>query len=135
MDKIRWLERRTVLMHIAEKRRVDARVLLRNKRYDGAVYLGGYVIECMLKGAICQFIGEERLPERYMTHELEWLCQQAALVIPPNLWHSWQEVAGWDVHVRYSSYSVNAQDAREFIDAMEVIREWLLDEIRERERR
>ena len=43
MDKIRWLERRTVLLHIAEKRRVDARVLLRNKRYDGAVYLGGYV--------------------------------------------------------------------------------------------
>lgn len=59
MDRIGWLERRSVLMHIAERRRGDARVLLRNKRYDGAVYLGGYVIECMLKAAICQWIGME----------------------------------------------------------------------------
>jgi hypothetical protein len=88
----------------------------------------------MLKAAICQFIGEERLPERYMKHELEWLRQQAALAIPPPLRHRWQEVAEWDVHVRYSSHPVSAQDAREFINAVEVIRKWLLDEIRERER-
>lgn len=135
MDRIRWLERRSVLMHIAERRRGDARVLLRNKRYDGAVYLGGYVVECMLKAAICQWIGEERLPERYMTHDLNWLLQQAALVVEPYISKHWQDVAIWDVTARYSSQVISAQSARQFIDAMEVIRRWLLEVIQQRERR
>ena len=122
-------------MHIAERRRGDASVLLQKKRYDGAVYLGGYVIECLLKAAICQWIGAERLPERYMTHDLNWLREQAALVMEPRLRKSWRDVAIWDVTARYSSQVISAQSARQFINAMEVIRRWLLEVIQQRERR
>ncbi len=135
MDRIRGLERQSVLMHIADRRRGDASALLQKKRYDGAVYLGGYVVECMLKAAICQWIGEERLPECYMTHDLNWLREQAALVIESRLRKPWQDVAIWDVTARYSSQVISAQSARQFIDAMEVIRRWLLEVMQQRERR
>ena len=135
MDRIGWLERRSVLMHIAERRRGDVRMLLRNKRYDGAVYLVGYVVECMLKAAICQWIGEERLPERYMTHDLNWLREQAVITMESHLRKQWQNVEIWNVTVRYYSQVISAQSARQFIDAMEVIRKWLLEVMQQRERR
>ena len=63
----RPLESKNVLLQSAYERLRDARVLARreNKRYTGAVYLGGYVhfvhrrlrltvIECLLKAAICE---------------------------------------------------------------------------------
>ena len=134
MDRIRGLERQSVLVHVADRRRGDASVLLQKKRYDGALYLGGYVVECMLKAAICQWIGEERLPERYMTHDLNWLREQAALMPPSRLHKQWEHVTRWDVAVRYSSQPVSAESARQFINAMEVIRRWLIDEIRKRQR-
>lgn len=117
-------------MHIVERRRVDMEVLLRAKRYDGAVYLGGYVIECLLKAAVCQWIDEETLPQRYMVHDLQWLRQQAALTVPQHLRRRWERVVDWDVSVRYSSQVVSAQRGRDFVDAVEVIRRWLLSEIR-----
>jgi hypothetical protein len=41
--------------HLANQRLDDATILLasRKRRYNGAVYLGGYAIECSLKSAIC----------------------------------------------------------------------------------
>jgi HEPN domain-containing protein len=48
------LERKTVLLHVSNERLKDATILLKQKRYNGAVYLGGYVIECLLKAAICE---------------------------------------------------------------------------------
>lgn len=57
-------------MHIASERLQDAKVLLKNGRYNGAVYSGGYVIECLLKAVICQRLGLEYLPKRYAVHDL-----------------------------------------------------------------
>ena len=40
--------------YVAEERWKDARCLHANKRFDGAIYLCGYVLECFLKFALCQ---------------------------------------------------------------------------------
>ncbi|MCC7159054.1 MAG: hypothetical protein IT281_05915 [Ignavibacteria bacterium] len=42
------------LRELAKKRLKDAEVLLKNRRYQGAFYLGGYVIELLLKYNICK---------------------------------------------------------------------------------
>jgi len=50
MNKLRWQqEPKRVLSEAANVRLQDAKALLKVKRYGGAVYLGGYVIECLLK--------------------------------------------------------------------------------------
>lgn len=43
----------TELRKIAEERLKDAEALLAAGRYDGAIYLGGYVVELGLKRRIC----------------------------------------------------------------------------------
>ena len=55
--------------HLADQRFQDAAVLLasRKKRFNGAVYLGGYAIECVLKAAICRLRNFHTLPEEYKT--------------------------------------------------------------------
>lgn len=44
---------RADLKLVAQKRLRDANVLLQKKRYSGAVYLGGYTVELLLKRRIC----------------------------------------------------------------------------------
>lgn len=43
---------RKELQSLAETRLADAKVLLKNRRYDAAYYLAGYAIECALKARI-----------------------------------------------------------------------------------
>ena len=74
------LERKTVLFHVANERLRDANVLLKQKRYNGAVYLGGYVVECLLKVAICVHLNQDNLPATYRTHELFELLDYSGLL-------------------------------------------------------
>lgn len=48
------------LMELSDKRFKDSQVLLNNSRYNGAVYLAGYVIELSLKLNVCKFFKLER---------------------------------------------------------------------------
>lgn len=57
------------LRKMAMERLRDSRALLATRRYDGAVYIGGYVVELALKARICKTLGwagfpasPERLP-------------------------------------------------------------------------
>lgn len=42
----------TDFQHAAKKNLTDASILFEKKRYDGAGYLSGYVIECVFKTVI-----------------------------------------------------------------------------------
>ena len=48
---------------IAVARLLDAKVLLKAKRYDGAVYLCGYAVELVLKARICKTLKWKGYPE------------------------------------------------------------------------
>lgn len=50
------------LKNLCTDRLEDAKTLLKANRYDGAVYLAGYVIELGLKHKICQTLGWEGYP-------------------------------------------------------------------------
>jgi HEPN domain-containing protein len=49
---------RKKLQNLAKTRLKDARALLGRKRWSGAYYLCGYVIECSLKACLLRYLGE-----------------------------------------------------------------------------
>ncbi|HBB88531.1 MAG TPA: hypothetical protein DC047_13040 [Blastocatellia bacterium] len=51
------------LLEIAEERLKDAEALLAAGRYDGAIYLGGYVVELALKSCICRILNWKGFPQ------------------------------------------------------------------------
>ena len=75
---------RTQLRKIARARIQDSRVLLRGRRYDGAVYLCGYAVELALKARICTVLHWQGFPSTrkefeglssFKVHELEILLR------------------------------------------------------------
>ena len=70
------------LQTIAETRLKDAQLLYQHRRYDGAYYLAGYVIECALQACIAKKIKRNDLPDKDLaqgvyTHDLTQLLKHA----------------------------------------------------------
>jgi len=71
--------RGTVFRAIAEQRMLDAKTLLNSRRYNGAIYLAGYAIECHLKYGYCARKEEIYLPATCETHSWDFLIEAAGL--------------------------------------------------------
>ena len=56
----------------AEKHSTDARILLTGNRPDGAAYLSGYAVECMLKTLVQVEKGHNRLVWGHNLNDLSW---------------------------------------------------------------
>jgi HEPN domain-containing protein len=127
------LERKTVLLQVANERLKDSTILLRQKRYNGAVYLGGYVIECLLKAAICVHLNRDILPATYRIHELSNLLYYAGLFpflqTERRVSAQFANLASWNVAIRYYGKKFDAQEAKEFLDAVKEVRIWVLRQI------
>src|SRR2546429_9457310 len=72
--------RGTVFGKVAEVRLADAKALLDARRYAGAVYLGGYAIECLLKWAVTDRKQCVYLPANLEIHNWDTLIAKAGLV-------------------------------------------------------
>jgi HEPN domain-containing protein len=77
---------RSDFQRLARIRLREARVLLGERCYEGAYYLGGYAVECALKACIAKKTRRYDFPDRdainkYYVHNLERL----ALVAGPHL--------------------------------------------------
>jgi HEPN domain-containing protein len=102
----------TDLRKLARARLTDARALLKARRYDGAVYLGGYVVEIALKARICRTLRWAGFPETrrefqsfasFKTHNLDILLGLSGREqrVKNNHLAEWSAVASWDPEVRY----------------------------------
>jgi HEPN domain-containing protein len=98
---------------LAKARLKDAQVLLRGKRYEGAIYLCGYAIELGLKARICQTLGWTGYPatnsefneyRSFKTHDLDVLLHLSGIEakIKTQLLAEWSAVAQWDPESRYN---------------------------------
>jgi hypothetical protein len=68
----------------AKKHCIDARVLLNQSRFDGAAYLSGYALECMLK-TIIQVEEKHNNALKAHKHDIEkWSAEVIRLVVMPN---------------------------------------------------
>ena len=103
---------------IAEERLKDAEVLLQKKRYSGAYYLCGYVLECALKACIAKqtkehdFPPERKVIEMVYTHNLSTLVKSAGIEKifedsrkkDKELEKNWSVVVGWQEISRYEKH-------------------------------
>lgn len=115
---------RTDLQQLAQVRLEEARVLLANRRYAGAYYLSGYVIECALKACIARRTRRHDFPDKNAvnqshTHDLNQLIKAAglearlrqAMGADPNFETNWAVVKDWSETSRYRRSSARkAQD-------------------------
>jgi HEPN domain-containing protein len=96
---------------LAEARVREARVLLAAGEFDGAVYLGGYAIECALKAVIAKTIPAQTFPasrkdvDTLFVHELGQLLARAGFLdeMKKNraVFDKWSVVVTWKETRRY----------------------------------
>jgi HEPN domain-containing protein len=118
------IKNRLDFQKLAELRLKEAKVLLKNKCYEGAYYLAGYSVECALKACIAKktqlhdFPPKPQVVSSYYTHHIESLANFAGLQVAlknqeQSVVHfrtNWGYVTKWAEHYRYET-QVNSQDA------------------------
>jgi HEPN domain-containing protein len=120
----------TVYDAVHRKRLGDAEALLKAKRWNGAIYLAGYVIECLLKVAVCLRQSVRLLPHEYETHNYDALLQAAGLRQPvdnePRIRSIYGQLnAQWRVEIRYSSRDYDGRYARDVLNLVKEFKQWL----------
>lgn len=138
--------RYNVFAQAAIQRHREAHILLEGGGYTGAIYLGGYVIECYLKYLICERYNvihlddweseiEQRTGIRPQAtsahgHFLELLLDYAGLEDPlrrnAKVYAAFQIVNQWHVGLRYYPSTTSRRNAERFLEAVELMRCWLL---------
>jgi HEPN domain-containing protein len=121
------------LKRIATTRLGDAKILLKNSRYDGAGYLCGYAVELALKARVCQTRNWEGQPENeredpsyriLKTHDLEALLQLANIhrEIKSKHFEEWSIIRTWNPEIRYQLIgSISRGDAEGLLQAAEIL--------------
>lgn len=120
---------RAELRRIARERLRDAEALLVAGRFDGAIYLGGYVVELALKGKVCKTLKWAGFPhtrrefegyQSFKTHNLDILLALSGSEekIRTRYLAEWSAVATWDPEARYNPIgSATKGDAELLIQA------------------
>jgi hypothetical protein len=118
---------------IAAARLADAQALSKARRYDGAAYLCGYVVELRLKARICRTLNWPSFPETnnefkpfqsFKTHDLDVLlrlCGREAYIKKHHL-ADWSAVSRWNPEARYQPVgTMSKQEAEQMIAAAIVL--------------
>jgi len=122
----------------ADERWKDAGCLHANGRFEGAVYLCGYVLECFLKFVICETRKRKvmNLSEaKQLGHNLVELLDASgltgALRQNRDLWTAFAGMNGrWSPELRYSSRSIDQRASSDFLQDTKDLRNWLLTQLR-----
>jgi hypothetical protein len=135
--------KRKDFQELAAIRLKEASILLEARCWEGAYYLGGYVIECALKSCIAKqterhdFPDKDRTAASY-THDVDALLRLAMLDRPviqtaqtdPKLSANWTVVRNWKERSRYSRPS--QADAERLLNALSARRYGVLGWLKHR---
>jgi HEPN domain-containing protein len=125
-------------------RRDDAQVLFDAAHWRGAMYLGGYSVECLIKAKLMQKFGcrtirglEEELKDRGLipteatmyTHHFESLFRVSGFLDrlrkDARLWASFTIVNRWVPAWRYDPDLSKKEEAEDFFEALDRIASWI----------
>lgn len=121
------------MIRMARGRLKDAQALLDAGRYDGAIYLGGYVVEIALKQRICKTLKWSGFPQTnkefqgyqsFKTHDLNVLLSLSGMEtqIKTNYVTEWSAMIIWDPELRYNLIgSTSKTAAEELIQAAQTL--------------
>jgi hypothetical protein len=126
----------TVFRQASFERLQDAKCLHKAGRFQGAIYLCGYALECQLKANVCTARRVESLEEREaknLGHELANVLDAAQLSVKlignEDLRTAFYRIANrWSTGIRYSGGRSNKQECRRFIKDSEFLLSWLKTE-------
>ena len=114
----------------------DAKFLhVKAKRYGAALYLGGFVIECLLKAALWDRREERRVWDLLFSHDLTALLELNASLARSlrsdrqNRYEQFVRLSNWNVRVRYNPRPVRKEDADDFMRRLQEVRQWLRNRI------
>ena len=138
---------------VADRRLADAEYLRRSNRNvhaNGAMYLGGFTLECLLKARLLEAypwlqrsgVDPASRPKRerrlfdlcYRQHDLASLVEAlpslpAELLEIDNsgaLLRRLRELCGtWSIYARYSTHQADIRQAGDFLDNIKEVRRWL----------
>ena len=123
----------SVLKSLALSRLKEAQILYENGCYDGAVYLGGYVVETGLKACICKkleldlYLDKGEMSLAFKTHNLSNLIVLAGLTKKlseerkaySSFYMNWSVITHWSETKRYEPIGTSKKnEAEEFISAL-----------------
>ena len=134
------------LREVSERRFDDAKCLVDSgdqKRANGAMYLAGFVIECLLKALLLERHSNLQVPvdpaqlspsdrevfDLLYRHELD-----AMIVFLPELnkklssstWRQFQTICEeWTVHARYSPLNAKLDRAKDYLNTVKEVKRWL----------
>ncbi len=131
----------------ASRRRLeDAQALHSHKRWTGAIYFGGYAIECSLKSLICYKEGNksnfkdtsifQKGLQGASLHNLTFLLESLptvqrtiALDRTGTYKEAWKVVSSFwrNDELRYSDKSGEEKDSQKFLDSVQILHRFLLD--------
>jgi HEPN domain-containing protein len=116
--------------------RGDAEVLLENGRSHGAIYMGGYAVECVLKALILVAFDAYEQPAKIdefkgkLAHNLQWLREEYVRAggarIPKPVQRAFQVLDDWNTDLRYNPDVNYSGDAAIFFRELGVVMEWAL---------
>ena len=144
----------TQLRTVAQRRFGDAQCLCdsgKNARANGAMYLGGLAMECMLKARLIETHPDLRTaaspdqlpPEQrplwslcYQRHDLQALVERLPIIVRriqaaeqhggSRRIHTLRSICGrWTIFARYSPRQATIREAREFLHDVKDLRPWL----------
>jgi HEPN domain-containing protein len=110
--------------------------LFESKRYAASMYLGGFVIECLLKSALWNRREEPAIHTLiFKSHDLEkllvsnkWLeskMQDGA----SDVHDRFVNLTGWTVRFRYNPARPTFEDATMFMKSLKEVRAWLRSQV------
>lgn len=118
------------LQKIAKERLKDSETLFKSKRFEGANYLCGYVIEIALKARICKTLNwKEGFPssgkefndyKSFKTHNLDVLLRLSGVEekIKTEFLSEWSSLADWNPESRYEPIgTAKSQDVEIMINS------------------
>jgi hypothetical protein len=123
----------TVFWQASKERLLDAKCLHEARRFQGAVYLCGYALECRLKFCICLARGVPHLKEgeaRKLGHGLDQSLHAAGLAEKlyknEDLRVAFLRILGqWSTEIRYSGGARNDRESESFLRDTRALLKWL----------
>lgn len=121
-------------LRAAEKRFQEAQFLLEARFGTGAVYLGGYAVECALKALLLSSEPARRNADTLasfrgaIAHDFNWLRQglgERRIELPRSTVALLNDVLWWSTDLRYDPAEIELDTAGEFMTSSGEILAWV----------
>jgi len=126
--------RGTLFYDVARMRLIDAAALREIARYNCAIYIVGYAVECALKWAVAVRRGDIYLDEQFEHHSWDALVDSAhlrnSLDSNPTLKAVYSTIVDqWHPSLRYMATTFTRQQAAVLHNEVAAVFDWIVDTI------